>query len=101
MSNSLSMSTEFERQKNIKASAITLGIAGALLLLLILVKWPLPTIPVAPPEEYMEVNLGSGDFGSGKDQPQLPGDPAPAQQETYSPPQPVKAVAAEAKDVET
>lgn len=101
MSNTLSMSAEFERQKNLKASAITLSIAGALLLLLILVKWPLPAIPSPPAEEFMEVNLGSGDLGSGKDQPLLPGEPAPAQQPSYTPPQPVKAVADNAKDVET
>lgn len=101
MNNSISMSAEFERQKNIKASAITLGIAGALLLLFILVKWPLPTIPPTPVQEFLEVNLGSGDLGSGKDQPLLPGEPAPAQQESYTPPQPIKAVAENVKDVET
>ena len=66
MNNAVSMSPEFERQKNIKASAITLGIAGALLLLFILIKWPLPSVPPAPVEEFVEVNLGSGDLGSGK-----------------------------------
>lgn len=95
------MSTEFERQKNIKASAITLGIAGALLLMFILVKWPLPTIPPTPVQEFLEVNLGSGDLGSGKDQPLLPGEPAPAQQASYTPPQPIRAVAEDVKDVET
>lgn len=101
MNNTLSMSAEFERQKNIKATAITLGIGGALLLLFILVKWPLPTIDPPPTQEFLEVNLGSGDLGSGKDQPLLPGEPAPTQQETYTPPQPVKAVAEDVKDVET
>src|SRR5689334_18053417 len=101
MSNTLSMSAEFEKQKNIKASAITLGVAGALLLLLIMVRWQLPTIPPAPTEEFIEVNLGSGDLGSGDDQPLLPGEPAPAEQTTYTPPQPVKAVADNVKDVET
>lgn len=101
MSNTLSISPEFEKQKNIKASAITLGVAGALLLLMILVKWPLPSVPPAPVEEFMEVNLGSGDLGSGKDQPLLPGTPAPAEQPSYTPPQPVKAVADNAKDIET
>lgn len=101
MNNAVSMSPEFERQKNIKASAITLGIAGALLLLFILIKWPLPSVPPAPVEEFVEVNLGSGDLGSGKDQPLLPGEPAPAEQQAYTPPQPVKAVADNAKDIET
>jgi hypothetical protein len=101
MNNTLSMSAEFERQKNIKATAITLGIAGALLLIVILVRWPLPTVAPEPTQEFLEVNLGTDDFGSGKDQPLLPGEPAPAKQIAYTPPQPVKAVADDVKDVET
>lgn len=101
MNHSVTLSAEFERQKNIKASAITAGIALALVLLFILVKWPLPTIPQAPMEEFLEVNLGSSDVGSGKDQPLLPGEPAAAEQPSYTPPQPVKAVAENIKDVET
>jgi hypothetical protein len=95
------MSADFERQKNIKASAYTFGIAGALLLLFILVKWPLPVVDPPYVEEFIEVNLGSGDFGSGKDQPLLPGDPAPAEQPAYTPPQPIQSQISEAKDVET
>src|SRR5688500_12636097 len=83
------------------ALAITLGIAGALLLLFILLKWSLPTVPPVPTQEFLEVNLGTDDFGSGDDQPLLPGEPAPAQQTSYTPPQPVKAVAEDVKDVET
>jgi hypothetical protein len=101
MNNTLSMSAEFERQKNIKATAITLGIAGALLLIVILVRWPLPIVAPTPVQEFLEVNLGTDDFGSGKDQPLLPGEPAPARQTAYTPPQPVKAVADDVKDVET
>ena len=44
MSNYINMTAEFEREKNKKASAITLGVAGILLLLIYLVKWPLPTV---------------------------------------------------------
>lgn len=95
------MTADFEKEKNIKASAITAGIAGLLLLLFIFLKWPLPTVPPAPAEELMEVNLGSSDVGSGDDQPMLPGEPAPAEQPAYTPPQPVHAVTSEAKDVET
>jgi hypothetical protein len=101
MNHAISMSAEFERQKNIKATAITLAIAGALLLLFILVKWYQPIVPPPPTQEFIEVNLGSGDLGSGDDQPLLPGEPAPTEQETYTPPQPVKAVAEDIKDVET
>lgn len=101
MNTSLSMAVEFERQKNIKALAITLGIGGGLLLLFILLRWNLPTVPPAPTQEFLEVNLGTDDFGSGNDQPLLPGEPAPAQQISYSPPQPIRAVADNVKDVET
>ncbi len=101
MSNTINMTADFEREKNRKATAITLGIAGLLLLLFYLVKWPLPTISQPEFVEVMEVNLGSGDEGSGTDQPLLPGEPAPAQQTAYTPPQPVKAATSEAKDVET
>lgn len=97
------MTAEFERQKNIKASAITLGIGGLLLLLFIIIKFPLSAEhdPPLPAEEFMEVNLGSGDVGSGNDQPLLPGEPAPAQQVAYTPPQAVQSDVADAKDVET
>lgn len=103
MSNYISMASAFERQKNLKASAITLGSAGALLLLFILIKFPLTAEEtVFPPvEDLMEVNLGSGDLGSGNDQPLLPGEPAPAQQQAYTPPQPVQSAVEDAKDVET
>src|SRR5215212_8178444 len=101
MNNAISISADFERQKNIKAAVITLGIGGALLLLLILLKWTLPVVPPPPVEEFIEVNLGSGDLGSGKDQPLLPGEPAPTEQTAYVPPQPAHAVAEDVKDVET
>jgi hypothetical protein len=103
MNNTLSMTADFERQKNIKASAITFGVAAALLLIFILVRWQLPEVPEAPTEEFIEINLGSGDLGSGDDQPMLPGEPAPAEQVSYTPPQPVpsKAVAEDVKDIET
>src|SRR3954471_14296732 len=100
MSNTISMSADFERQKNIQASALTGGLAGALVLLFILVKWSIPVEEHAQPEEYIEVNLGSGDTGSGMDQPQLPGEPAPARQTAYSPPTHEKATEESVKDVE-
>ena len=101
MNNYLSMSSEFERQKNIRAFAITSGIAGSLLLLFIFLKWSIPTIPEAPAQEFIEVNLGSGDLGSGDDQPMLPGEPAPAEQLAYTPPTPVQSQVSDAKDVDT
>lgn len=93
------MSATFERQKNIQASAITAAVTGALLLLFILIKLSIPQEVKPPVEEIIEVNLGSGNQGFGTDQPQLPGNPAPAQQTSYSPPQQSKAVEESAKDI--
>jgi hypothetical protein len=101
MSYSIPMSDLFERQKNTKASAITAGIAGALLLIAFLVKWPVPTLPPQIADDGIEINLGSGDEGFGSDQPKLPGDPAPAQQVAYTPPQAAPAHNEAVKDVET
>lgn len=95
------MTAEFEKEKNRKAGAITLGITAALVFLFFLVKWPLPTLEQPQFQELMEVNLGSGDEGFGTDQPLLPGEPAPAQQMSYTPPQPVKAQTSDAKDFDT
>jgi hypothetical protein len=101
MNNVISMSAEFEQQKNLKAAAYSGAIAGALLLLFIFWKWPIPIKHEPPVEEYIEVNLGSGDQGFGSDQPQLPGEPAPAQQVSYSPPQPVRSQEESVRDVST
>jgi hypothetical protein len=65
MNNLISMSAEFEKQKNIRASAITGGIAGSLLILFIMVKWAIPVKSEPPVEEYIEINLGSSDQGFG------------------------------------
>lgn len=99
--NTLYMSDTFERQKNAKATAVTLGVTGVLLLIMILYKWPLPSLSLPPVEELIEVNLGSSDFGSGKDQPLLPGEPAPSKQLAYSPPATISTTQNNMKDVET
>lgn len=101
MTHTIQMSDLFERQKNTKARLITAGIAGFILLLAILIKWQLPTLPPPVVDEGIEINLGSSDGGFGSDQPQLPGDPAPAQQVAYTPPQPAPARTEAVKDVET
>ncbi|HEU4901487.1 MAG TPA: hypothetical protein VFT06_01820 [Flavisolibacter sp.] len=101
MNNAITMTAEFERQKNIQASLYTAGIAGALLLLVFLIKFYEPVVPAPPQEEYIEINLGSSDVGSGNDQPQLPGEPAPAQQAAYTPVQQASPSTSEpARDVE-
>ena len=87
MNNVISMSTEFERQKNVRALTLTSGIAGALLLLFIFVSWNIPEKTVPLVEEYVEialpdeppfddVNLGNNNVGSGKVQPIVTGTPS-------------------------
>jgi hypothetical protein len=101
MSNTATMTADFERQKNIQASLYTAGIAGAMLLLVFLVKFYEPIVPPPPQEEYIDINLGSSDVGSGNDQPQLPGEPAPEQQVAYTPVHQTPQAASEpVKDVE-
>lgn len=101
MNNAATMTADFDRQKNIQASLYTAGIAGTLLLLLVLVKFYEPVVPPTPTEEYIEINLGSSDVGSGNDQPQLPGEPAPKQQAAYTPVQETPQSSSEAvRDVE-
>src|SRR4051794_279869 len=87
MNYTLQMSDLFERQNKTKASAITAGVAAGLALLLFLIKWPIPTVPPPVADEGIEINLGNSDAGFGSDQPKLPGEPAPAQQVAYTPPQ--------------
>jgi hypothetical protein len=95
------MTADFNRQKNIQATLYTAGIAGAILLLILFIKFYQPVAPIQPTEEYIEINLGSSDVGSGNDQPELPGEPAPAQQTAYTPVQPVTNAAEESvKDIE-
>lgn len=86
MNKAATLSAEaFERQKNVQAALYTAVIAGALLLMVFLIKFYEPVAIVPPQEEYIEINLGSSDVGSGDDQPQLPGEPAPEQQVAYTP----------------
>jgi outer membrane biosynthesis protein TonB len=101
MNNAVALSPEFERQKNLQAALYTAGITGALLLLVFLIKFYEPVAIMPVQEEYIDINLGSSNVGSGNDQPQLPGEPAPAQQVAYTPAQPVvKASAEPVKDIE-
>jgi hypothetical protein len=73
------MSINFEKQKNVQASAITFGVTLALLIALFLVKWSLPVKEKIPVEEYIEIslnedpNLGNSDVGSGNTQPIITG----------------------------
>lgn len=76
----------FERNKNIKALSYTIIIMGGLFLLFVLLSWTLPVTPPPPVDEGVEVNLGNSDQGFGTVAPQIPGEPAEAQQTNYNPP---------------
>ena len=80
------MSAEFERQKNTKALLLTGLMSAAIVLLIWMIKWSIPTkeesvvpemveiiLPDEPPVN--DVNLGNNDVGSGKVQPIVTGTP--------------------------
>ncbi len=71
------MHPNFERNKNLKASAITLMICGVMFLLFFFVQWTLPIIPPPVVEEGIEVNLGNSETGIGDIAPQTPSEPSP------------------------
>jgi hypothetical protein len=102
MHNYNTMTLDFNRRNYSQAAIYTAIIAVVLLLLVWFVKFYQPIPPSPPPlAEVIEINLGSSDVGSGNDQPELPGEPAPAEQPSYSPPQPTVQASNEAvKDIE-
>lgn len=102
MSNTATLNADFERQKNMQAALYTAVITGTLLLMILLIKFSEPVNITPAPEETIEINLGSSDVGSGNDQPQLPGEPAPEQQVAYTPVQQVTQTSSSeaARDVE-
>lgn len=101
MNNYYTMSAEFETRKNTQASLITGGFALLMILIMFFLKWKLPELPsIIPQGEYIEINLGVDDFGSGTDQPMNPGDPSPQEQIAYTPAAPVNAEVDNAKDIE-
>lgn len=101
MSHFVHMNDHFETKKNIRASGYTTLICVLLAIVFLFVKWTLPSIPVPPLEEGIEVNLGNSDQGLGEDQPFLPGKPAPADKQDYTPPKATVAENTDVKDVET
>ena len=90
MNSYILMTQSFEREKNRQASMITAGIAGAMILAFIFLKWPLPTIEIPPQDAFIEVDLKqpedfrSGGGGGGGNPVQAIGKAGTA----YSPPQP-------------
>lgn len=98
--NQTAMSASFEAKKNTQATMITAGFAGVLLLLMFLIKQSFPVIEPPLADEWIEINLGSSDFGLGADQPKMPGEPAPQPQVAYNPPQQNQKEFNDAKDIE-
>jgi hypothetical protein len=74
------MQLSFEQEKNIKAGVYTGLICLALSFIFFVLKWQEPAPKVIPPHpEYMEVNLGNSNTGSGDIPPMSKAAPAPEQ----------------------
>jgi len=85
MSNYTGMTIDFEKEKNIKASAITAGVCVLLFLLFFFLQWSLPQIPAPDYGEGIEVNLGNSETGLGDVAPQIPGEPSETAEVKTSP----------------
>jgi hypothetical protein len=57
MNNTYAMSASFEARKNSRATMITAGFAGLMVLLMFLLKWSLPVIEVPIADAGIEINL--------------------------------------------
>lgn len=77
---------QFEKEKNLKALGLTALICAVLLMILFFVSWTLPQMPVPVQDEGVEVNLGNSDQGVGDIAPQMPREPALAEENTYNAP---------------
>src|ERR1700757_602759 len=77
MQRTVTMSANFEAEKNRKAFAYTAAICTILLLLFIFITWKTaqPTAPVAT--DLIKINLGNNNDGAGKDQPLIKGEMSP------------------------
>jgi len=86
MNDSASIQANFERNKNMKATLITLLICAALFFIFFFLQWTLPQVIPPVPEEGIEVNLGNSETGLGDVAPQIPGEPSAAEETKTSPP---------------
>lgn len=86
MSNLSNMAPAFETEKNLKAATYTFIVCVILFVIFFFAKWTLPQIAQPPYEEGIEVNLGNSDQGLGNIAPQIPGEPAAAKEEEFTPP---------------
>lgn len=94
--------TNFDTEKNLKASAYTLLIVGSLLAICFMVSWAPPVSPPIPEDEGIEVNLGDSETGKGDVQPMIPGAPSAATDEVSAAlPQQQTPVQSAEKEVET
>lgn len=101
MANIASMNDQhFESRKNIRAGSYTALICVLLVIMFLFMRQTFPPHPVLA-DEGIEVNLGNSDEGFGEDQPLLPGQPSPQENQSYTPPKQTVAEPEEAKDVET
>ncbi len=90
---------EFENKKNLEALGMTAVTTAAVFLIFFLISWTIPALPVPPVDEGIEVNLGNSDQGFGNIAPQIPGEPAEAQQTNFNPPPTQQASAETQKEV--
>jgi len=97
MSQYVSMQFGFEREKNIKAGAITAVICVLLFFLFFSLQWTLPQIPIPISGEGIEVNLGNSEMGSGTIAPTIPGSPSVTEDQVKSTPATSKPVASNSK----
>lgn len=87
----ITMSLQFESERKRKALIYASSIMGALLLIAIIIKWQLPQPVVPPANDFIEVNLGNFEEGSGEVQPLIKGEKAPS--DMPSQPEPARATA--------
>lgn len=76
------MEASFERQKNFKAIALTIGIHALLFLIFFYIAFQIPVPPVPLPQEGFEVNLGNSEMGLGDEAPLAAESPAPSATES-------------------
>lgn len=86
MNHIVSMQIGFEKEKNMKAVAITAFICVLLFLLFFYLQWTLPQIPAPVLGEGIEVNLGNSETGLGDIAPTSPGNPSAAEDERKASP---------------
>lgn len=79
------MDASFEKQKNIKAVALTLSAHALLFLLFFFIAFHIPVPPAPMPQEGFEVNLGNSETGEGETAPAAMNAPAPDASEAANP----------------